>query len=145
MLICLGWQGYLSDYIGKLVVLLDYKPVELAVKLRELIEKEASAIGPYDMMFYAAVSKDLQQLLGDKDQQIFDQELEMSKASGDGAGGEAATEEERIPEKKAEPKKAKTAAQMQAALMKQMAAAKGKKGGKGGAKGGGKPAAAAKP
>jgi hypothetical protein len=67
MLICLGWQGYLSDYIGKLVVLLDYKPVELAVKLRELVEKEASAIGPYDMMFYAAVSKDLQQLLGDKD------------------------------------------------------------------------------
>ena len=31
MLICLGWQGYLGDFIGKLVAILDYRPVELAV------------------------------------------------------------------------------------------------------------------
>lgn len=70
MLICLGWQGYLSEYISKLVVLLDYKPIELAVKLKQLIEKEKSAIGPYDMMFYAAMSRDLQQLFSEKDTQI---------------------------------------------------------------------------
>lgn len=70
MLICLGWQGYLADYVGKLVTILNYKPIELTVKLRALVKKEASAIGPYDMMFYAAVSKDLLKLLGDKDREI---------------------------------------------------------------------------
>jgi len=59
MLICLGWQGYLPDYIGKLVTILNYKPLELTTKLRALIKQEASAIGPYDMMFYSEVTKDL--------------------------------------------------------------------------------------
>jgi len=68
MLICLGWQGYLGDFIGKLVTILNYKPVELTVKLRAMIEKEASVIGPYDMMFYSEVTKDLSKLLDDKDQ-----------------------------------------------------------------------------
>jgi len=38
MLICLGWQGFLGDYIGKLVTILDYKPIEHTFKLREVIE-----------------------------------------------------------------------------------------------------------
>ena len=40
MLICLGWQGYLGDYIGKLVTVLNYKPIELTVRLRAMIEQE---------------------------------------------------------------------------------------------------------
>ena len=110
MLICLGWQGYLADYIGRFVTLLDYKPVELAVKLRALIEKEARAIGPYDMMFYSEVSKDLQKLLGGKDEEIARHEIETTKAPGDGAGGDGPADEEKVVEKKAEPKKAMTAA-----------------------------------
>jgi hypothetical protein len=31
------------------VTILDYRPVELAVKLRATIKREASVIGPYDM------------------------------------------------------------------------------------------------
>lgn len=111
MLICLGWQGYLADYIGRLVTLLDYKPVELAVKLRALIEKEGRAIGPYDMIFYSEVSKDLQKLLGDKDQEIARHEIETTKASSNDQDAEGAADEEKIPEKKAaEPKKAMTPA-----------------------------------
>ena len=49
MLVCLGWQGYLADYIGKLVIVLNYKPLELATKLRALVKQEARAIGAYDM------------------------------------------------------------------------------------------------
>jgi hypothetical protein len=37
MLICLGWQGYLENYIPKLVAILNYKPIELTVKLREMV------------------------------------------------------------------------------------------------------------
>jgi len=162
MLVCLGWQGYLADYVGKLVKILDYKPIELAVKLRALIEKEASAIGPYDMMFYSEVSKDLRQLLGDKDREIAQTEIETAKAAevlyewkaagADGADEEKVEEQKEDKKKAAEPAKAMTAAQLQAAMMKKMAAAgKGKKGGgkggaagKGGAKGG-KAGVAAKP
>ena len=75
MLICLGWQGYLGDYIGKLVTILDYRPVELAVKLRATIKREASVIGPYDMMFYSEVTKDLLKLHDEKDSEI--QRLEL--------------------------------------------------------------------
>jgi hypothetical protein len=75
MLICLGWQGYLSDFIQQLATILDYRPVELAVKLRAIVQKEASALGPYDMMFYSAVSKDLLKLLDEKDQRIRDHAL----------------------------------------------------------------------
>ena len=81
MLVCLGWQGYLPDYIGKLVTILNYKPLELTTKLRALIKQEASAIGPYDMMFYSEVTKDLQRLLTDKDQEIAKNEIQTSKAS----------------------------------------------------------------
>jgi hypothetical protein len=45
MLICLGWQGYLSDFIQKLVMILNYKPIERTVKLKALVKQEASAIG----------------------------------------------------------------------------------------------------
>jgi hypothetical protein len=152
MLVCLGWQGYLGHYIGKLVTILNYRPVELAVKLRATIEKEASVMGPYDMMFYSEVTKDLLKLLNEKDEEIEKHELQTSQqaqpATVGPVGGQP--EEQKTEAKKAAPvesTKAMTPAQLQAAMMKKMAATgKGKKGGaKGGAaaKGGAKPAAAA--
>jgi len=97
MLVCLGWQGYLADYIGKLVVVLNYKPLELTTKLRALIKQEANAIGPYDMMFYSEVTKDLQKLLTDKDEEIAKHEIQTSKTTDDSAD---AAEEEKVEEKK---------------------------------------------
>lgn len=131
MLICLGWQGYLGDFIGKLVVILDYRPVELAVKLRATIKKEASVIGPYDMMFYSEVTKDLLRLLDEKDTQIQTHELQMSQQSQPSLESQAADQQE---EQKAsdarkagttptEAAKAMTPAQLQAAMLKKMAAA----------------------
>ena len=61
------------------MTILNYKPVELTVKLRAMIKKEASVIGPYDMMFYSEVTKDLSKLLDEKDQQIYQSELQTSK------------------------------------------------------------------
>jgi hypothetical protein len=86
MLICLGWQGFLADFIGELVALLNYRPVELAVKLQETVEREASAIGPYDMMFYSEVTKDLLKLLDGKDAEILRRELEPSPVAQKPAG-----------------------------------------------------------
>ena len=40
-------------------MVLNYKPIELTVKLRELVKKEGDAISPFDMMFYSEVTKDL--------------------------------------------------------------------------------------
>lgn len=70
MLVCLGWQGYLVQYIDKLMLLLNSRPLELAVKMKDLIKKEASSIGIYDMMFYSEMSKDLMNLFSEKDQEI---------------------------------------------------------------------------
>jgi len=135
MLVCLGWQGYLSDYIGQLVTILNYKPIELTTKLRALVKQEASAIGPYDMMFYSEVTKDLGKLLTDKDVEIAKNEIQTSKTEDNSAGGAEPPEEEKVEEKKpgADPAKPMSAA----AMMKMMAASgKGKKGGaKGGAAG----------
>jgi hypothetical protein len=78
MLICLGWQGYLGDYIGRLVTILNYKGVEHAVKLRALVKKAASGVGHYEMMFYSEVSKDLLKLLEPKDDEIQSQELQTA-------------------------------------------------------------------
>jgi hypothetical protein len=79
MLICLGWQGYLRNYIEKLVTILNYKGVEHAIKLRALIKKAASGIGPYEMMFFSEVSKDLLKLMEPKDTQIQQQELQTAQ------------------------------------------------------------------
>ena len=97
MLVCLGWQGYLADYIGKLVVVLNYKPLELTTKLRALIKQECNSIGPYDMTFYAEVTKDLQKLLTDKDEEIAKHEMKRSTTEDDSAEVE---EEEKVEEKK---------------------------------------------
>lgn len=78
MLICLGWQGYLSDFIGKLVMILNYKPIERTVKLKALVKQEANAIGQFDMQFYSEVTKDLQKLLAPKDQEIEKSEIQTS-------------------------------------------------------------------
>jgi hypothetical protein len=56
-------------------MILNYKPIELTVKLRELVEKEAEAISPFDMLFYSEVTKDLQKVLGEKDSEIEKSEL----------------------------------------------------------------------
>ena len=61
----MGWQGHLIDYIEDLTKILNYKP----------IEKEASSIGFYDLLFYSAVGNDLSELLNDKDKQILSSEL----------------------------------------------------------------------
>jgi hypothetical protein len=142
MLICLGWQGYLSSYIGKLVDVLNYRPIELTVKLRAMIKKEAGSIGPYDLMFFSEVTKDLSKLLEEKDKQIAQSEMHSATGAAAEGSSEAPGEEEKAQEKKPDVK-AMTPAQMQAALMKKMAEAKkAKKGpaGKGaaGAKGAGK-------
>ena len=50
----------MADYAGKLVTILNYKPLELTTKLRSLIKQEAAAIGAYDIMFYSEVTKDLE-------------------------------------------------------------------------------------
>jgi len=57
----------LSSYIEKLVDVLNYKPIELTVKVREMIRKNSSVIGPYDLMFFSEVTKDLSKLLDSKD------------------------------------------------------------------------------
>ena len=153
ILICVGWQGYLADFIGDLVKVLNYRPMELAVKLRATLQREAAAIGPYDMMFYSEVTKDLLKLFDEKDASILKNELQSTSAE---AGAEGSAEEEKKTDSQkaaAEPVAAMTPAQMQALMMKQMAAAgKGKKaaakpaakGGAAGAKGA-KPAVPAKP
>ena len=66
----MGWQGHLIDYIEDLTKILNYKPIELAIRL-----KEASSIGFYDLLFYSAVGNDLSELLNDKDKQILSSEL----------------------------------------------------------------------
>jgi hypothetical protein len=110
MLICLGWQGYLENYIPKLVLILNYKPIELTVKLREMVKKEASSISPFDMEFYSEVTKDLQLVLGEKDAEIAKSELQMSQAA---PAAEAAVEETKVDEpKSAEPVKTLTPAQL---------------------------------
>ena len=63
MLICLGWQGYLPEFIGQLVTILNYRPIERTVKLKALITQEMGAIGSFDLQFYSVVTKDLQGLL----------------------------------------------------------------------------------
>lgn len=148
MLICLGWQGYLSEFIGQLVTILDYRPIERTVKLKALIAQEMGAIGSFDLQFYSVVTKDLQGLLQEKDEEIEKSEIQASQAASEPEGGAGAPEEVKTEEKKpaVDPAaKAMTPAQLQAAMMKKMAAAgKAKKGGKPGAKGGkGAPAAKA--
>ena len=71
-------------------MVLNYKPIELTVKLRELVKKEADAISPFDMMFYSEVTKDLQKVLGEKDSEIEKSELQTSQAA---QGAEDAPEE----------------------------------------------------
>lgn len=95
-------------------------------------------IGHYDMMFYSEVSKDLLKLLGDKDQQIEKAELQTGKEQNQNGGDQI--EEQKAEEKPAAPQIKMTPQQMQAEMMKKMAAAgKAKKGGKaGGASKGGK-------
>ena len=65
----------MADYAGKLVTILNYKPLELTTKLRSLIKQEAAAIGAYDIMFYSEVTKDLYKLLNDKDDEIAKKEI----------------------------------------------------------------------
>ena len=50
----MGWQGHLIDYIEDLTKILNYKPIELAIRLKELVKKEASSIGFYDLLFYSS-------------------------------------------------------------------------------------------
>ena len=71
----MGWQGHLIDYIEDLTKILNYKPIELAIRLKELVKKEASSIGFYDLLFYSAVGNDLSEVLNDKDKQILSSEL----------------------------------------------------------------------
>lgn len=59
MLICVGWQGYLENYLPQMVKLLNSQPLELAMRLKAEIAKEQEAIGPYDMSFYAQMANEL--------------------------------------------------------------------------------------
>jgi hypothetical protein len=43
-----------------------------------LIVKEQEAIGPHSMMFFSEVTKDLQKLLGSKDEEIMKSEIQTS-------------------------------------------------------------------
>jgi hypothetical protein len=70
MLICLGWQGFLKDFIHKLVVILNHTPLEHAEELKRVVTEEARAIGHYDLMFYSEVTKDLLQIFKSKDEFI---------------------------------------------------------------------------
>ena len=151
MLICLGWQGYLESYLPKIVKILDFKPLELAGQLQTQIIKEQEAIGPYDMMFYAQMAKDLMgNVFKQKDEEIVRKEINLGSEAAERKGEEERKqaeeqkqkeEEEKKEEKKEEPKKKMTVAQMQAAAMKMAASKKkaakggaGAKGGKGAAK-----------
>ena len=49
------------------------------------MKREAEAIGPYDMMFYSEVSKDLSKLLDSKDEEILSHELQKGQSSSQGA------------------------------------------------------------
>ena len=92
------------------MTILNYKPVELTVKLRAMIKKEASVIGPYDMMFYSEVTKDLSKLLDEKDQQIYQSELQTSKKQESTA--EISSNKEEQKSGASEPAKTMTPAQL---------------------------------
>ena len=63
-----------------------------------MIKKESSSIGPYDLMFFSEVTKDLSKLLDDKDKQIAQSEIQS--ATGQAEAGAEAQEEEKMQEKK---------------------------------------------
>ena len=134
MLISLGLQGFLKDFIHHLVTVLNHKPVEQAEELRRVVTEEGNAIGHYDLMFYSEVTKDLASVLKEKDETVVNAEIKTSEKA-------PVVEEEKKEEKPAAKAKPMSAAEMQAAMMKKMAAAKKDKKGKPGAKGG-KPAPA---
>jgi hypothetical protein len=73
--VALASQGLFVRFIGDLVQVLNYKPLEMVTKLEKVISEEFDRISFYDLMFYSEVSRDLLKVFDEKDAAIIKREL----------------------------------------------------------------------
>lgn len=75
MAIVLASQDGFGLFINDLTFILDYKPIEMILKIESLFRQEFDRISHYDLMFYAEITKDLLTVFKDVDAKIHAKEL----------------------------------------------------------------------
>ena len=82
-------------FIGDLVKVLNYKPLETATKLSKLFSEEFDRISYYDLMVYSGITKDLVFVFNDRDIPIIKAERDSNKEEAH-ESGDANQEEEKV-------------------------------------------------
>lgn len=99
-------------FIGDLVKVVNYKPLETATKLEKLFSEEFDRISFYNLMLYSELTKDLLVVFKDRDVPIIKAERDPVKeeSSESGDAGQEEEKSEEAPAKAIDP--SKLAAQM---------------------------------
>ena len=99
MLVFVGNYGHYAKFADQMVKILDYRPLELAIKLEQIFKQEFDRISYYDLIAYSEITKSLLVVFKDSDQNIIDQEKGIvSDASNEDASENQ--EEEKVDSKK---------------------------------------------
>jgi len=67
ILALMGSEGLLDKILPQMVPIFNHKPVEMLDKLEKLLLQEFDRISHYDLMFYAEMTRDMQGMFRDKD------------------------------------------------------------------------------
>jgi len=73
--VALSSQKLMTAFIGDVVTILNYKPLEMVNKLERIFREEFDRISFYDLMLYSEVSKDLLNVFRERDQGVVKREL----------------------------------------------------------------------